>query len=202
MTGFKVPRPIFVYDLECTCWNDRKHRSTDMEIIQIAGVLIAPGLETLWEFNRYVRPGKDPVLSAYCTELTGIDQFTIYNSQGLPWVLGHLDAFIQSRLGSDARTQDIISASWGCFDHKQLHQDCRRYGFTFPFHALHVDVKRMIQTNHHLDRGGLDAVAAWAGLTFDGRQHDALTDAKMTYELMTRFCPIDFNGSTGSQNAG
>mmetsp|Transcript_41653 Transcript_41653/g.71769 ORF Transcript_41653/g.71769 Transcript_41653/m.71769 type:complete len:176 (+) Transcript_41653:103-630(+) len=62
-----------VLDFEATC--DNKFRIRPQEIIEFPTVLIdAYTLEPISEFQTYVRPIHNPTLSAFCTELTGIQQ--------------------------------------------------------------------------------------------------------------------------------
>ncbi|XP_038947536.1 ERI1 exoribonuclease 2 isoform X3 [Rattus norvegicus] len=65
---------LIVVDFESTCWNDGKHHSSP-EIIEFPAVLLntATG-EIESEFHAYVQPQEHPILSEFCTELTGIKQ--------------------------------------------------------------------------------------------------------------------------------
>jgi hypothetical protein len=63
---------ICVYDFECTC-SEEKGALKSQEIIEFPVVIIdvkAKAIKSV--FQTYVKPVLDPVLTPFCTELTGI----------------------------------------------------------------------------------------------------------------------------------
>lgn len=66
-----------VIDFESTCWRDKKGANPSPEIIEFPAVLYDAKRRTMPEgsdFQQYVMPTEQPVLSNFCTELTGITQ--------------------------------------------------------------------------------------------------------------------------------
>jgi 3'-5' exoribonuclease 1 len=64
-----------VVDFEATCWEDQDFKSAESEIIEFPAVLLnAKSLVKEAEFHSYCRPAINPVLSEFCTSLTGITQ--------------------------------------------------------------------------------------------------------------------------------
>ncbi|RXN31734.1 ERI1 exoribonuclease 2 [Labeo rohita] len=64
---------LIVIDFESTCW--REKNSFGQEIIEFPAVLLnVSNGEVESEFHSYVQPQEHPVLSDFCTELTGITQ--------------------------------------------------------------------------------------------------------------------------------
>ena len=64
---------ICVYDFECTCDNKKKLES--QEIIEFPVVIIDVKNKKIKSiFQTYVKPTIEPVLTPFCTELTGITQ--------------------------------------------------------------------------------------------------------------------------------
>jgi 3'-5' exoribonuclease 1 len=59
-----------IVDLEATCWEGRD--SSRNEIIEIGAVLVNEQQEILSEFEQFVRPLMNPVLSEFCKNLTTI----------------------------------------------------------------------------------------------------------------------------------
>ena len=85
---------ICVLDFEATCWPEiQNHSKSMMEIIEFPSVLykitetsnnsvtsnntLTTRSEYVTEFHEYVRPTMCPVLSEFCTQLTGIEQDTV-----------------------------------------------------------------------------------------------------------------------------
>jgi ERI1 exoribonuclease 2 len=68
-----------VIDFESTCWPDKRVQNPSPEVIEFPAVLydaknrIVPD-DPLSIFHGYVMPTEEPILSKFCTELTGIDQ--------------------------------------------------------------------------------------------------------------------------------
>ena len=65
-------------------WHDWSGPNESCEVIQIAAIKLASSfsLDNAQFLNIYVRPSFNPLLSQYCTDLTGINQTTI-ESYGL-----------------------------------------------------------------------------------------------------------------------
>jgi inhibitor of KinA sporulation pathway (predicted exonuclease) len=65
---------LLILDFEATCDKDRSIGSSP-EIIEFPTVILnTKTLQQEGEFQRYVRPTVNPILSKFCTELTGITQ--------------------------------------------------------------------------------------------------------------------------------
>ena len=64
---------IIIFDLEATCW--KSGNKDKMQTIELGAVQLDPStLKIVSEFQRFVKPTIEPVLSAFCKELTGITQ--------------------------------------------------------------------------------------------------------------------------------
>ncbi|KAJ3085268.1 hypothetical protein HK102_000163, partial [Quaeritorhiza haematococci] len=59
-----------------------------------SGVCFTRTGEVVEEFHEYVRPLGNPTLTAFCTELTGIEQTTVDSADPFPDVLGRVEAFL------------------------------------------------------------------------------------------------------------
>ena len=73
------PDELVLYDLEYTAWEGSQERKWSgpneyREIIQIGAIRVSPDLVERDSFLEYVRPVKNPQLSDFITELTGISQ--------------------------------------------------------------------------------------------------------------------------------
>lgn len=73
---------LIIIDFESTCWREKS--SCGQEIIEFPAVLLnVSNGEVESEFHSYVQPQEHPVLSAFCTELTGITQVTLSSCRHL-----------------------------------------------------------------------------------------------------------------------
>jgi inhibitor of KinA sporulation pathway (predicted exonuclease) len=64
-----------IVDVEATCSNDGVVPRHEMEIIEVGAVMQSSRtFEIESEFRTFIRPVRHPVLTDFCTDLTGITQ--------------------------------------------------------------------------------------------------------------------------------
>ncbi|MDF1822196.1 MAG: exonuclease domain-containing protein [Alcanivoracaceae bacterium] len=175
----KAPaRPTFIVDLEATCWDDRLSSSIDdMEIIEIGCVLVTREGTILDEFCTFVRPLDEPLLSAYCTSLTGIHQEEVDKAPSYREAMIALDQWMAGRLG--------IWGSWGNFDQRLFaSMECRHPSRSKFLSIDHVNLKRPWKQTNGTRRTALRAALEHHGLNFIGRPHRGIDDARNIARLM------------------
>ena len=118
-------RYLYCVDLEATCDEVGESESPrplavvpdQMETIEIGLVVIdLETLEIVDEFQRFVRPQINPLLTDFCKELTSIQQADVDNARTYVEVGQELGAFI-------AQYPNAAWASWGDYDARQLGRD-------------------------------------------------------------------------------
>lgn len=62
---------VLIIDLEATCCNQGSVPQQEMETIQIGAVIASLSGEVMGEWSSHVRPIRHPVLTTFCTQLTG-----------------------------------------------------------------------------------------------------------------------------------
>ena len=149
-----------IFDLEATC-DDKGN--WDNETIQIGAVRINDE-ET---FNVYIKPIVNPVLTSFCTALTGITQDKVDGAESFPVVF---TAFLKWA-GPDA-----TFFSWGYYDKNQFKKDCERHGLPFPLFS-HRSLKHEYAQLTKTSRRGMKEVLKREGLELTGNHHDGLDDA-------------------------
>ncbi len=90
-----------------------------MEAIEIGAVLVrANTLEVEAEFETFAKPVRHPMLTPFCTELTGVTQELLADAPAFPEAMAALrQAVLVGRWG-------VVWGSWGLFDDTQLRRDC------------------------------------------------------------------------------
>ncbi|MHA6892370.1 3'-5' exonuclease [Ralstonia pseudosolanacearum] len=162
---------ILVVDLEATC--DENAPSFDMEIIEVGGVWVAPDGIVLDVFQAFVRPVVNPMLTPFCTTLTGIRQADVDSAPAFPAVADSLRAFV-----SRHRQPGSMWTSWGAFDRNQLEKDSKRHGITPPIDLPHVNAKRVFAKTRRIGKEvGMAKACELVGLQLKGTHHRALDDA-------------------------
>lgn len=176
--GRPPERPIFIVDLEATCWDDRLSYEVDeMEIIEIGCVLVTQRGAILDEFSTLVRPQEEPVLSAFCTKLTGIKQEDVDAAPSYREAMCLLDQWMAGRHG--------IWASWGNFDHRLFASMEGRYPTRARFLGMeHLNLKRPWRQTNGTRRTALRAALMHHNLNFVGSPHRGIDDARNIARLM------------------
>ncbi len=160
-----------VIDFEATCWEEEERRG-DQEAIEWGCVRCDASTGAIIdEFRTFVRPTRNPVLSSYCTALTGITQNDVERAPTFPWTLD----MMLDWLGDPS---EVTFCSWGEFDRYLLRASCRFHRVPYPFDDEYVDIKPIFQekiAGRSVDmRRALDMI----GLEHTGILHRALDDAR------------------------
>ncbi|GET88919.1 phosphotransferase, putative [Leishmania tarentolae] len=118
-----APQPFDVYvvlDFEATCKEGK--RIADAEVIEFPMVLVDPRTaEPVAEFQRYVRPVKNPVLSPFCTQLTGITQGMVRDRDPFPVVYCEALQFLaEAGLGDAPPMRSYCIVTCGDWDLKTM----------------------------------------------------------------------------------
>lgn len=201
--GMKSLKPIaqkfgylIVIDFESTCWKDR--RGGDQEIIEFPAVLLntsTGNIET--EFHTYCLPEENPVLSSFCTELTGITQQQVENGIPLFLCLKKFSRWLKQletekklafNSSSDPAAKLCTFVTWSDWDLGIcLHYECQRKQLIMPQPLTSwIDLKATYRKFYKRTPQGLEGALKDVGIEFAGRQHSGLDDAKNTANLAWR----------------
>ncbi|XP_054126788.1 ERI1 exoribonuclease 2 [Melozone crissalis] len=191
---------LIVLDFEATCWGDRDRRGP--EIIEFPAVLLNTSTGAIEsEFHMYVQPQEHPILSEFCTELTGITQnqvdqgvpLNICLSQFMKWIqkiqkekkiMFSTDS--QSNATSEAKACAFVT--WTDWDLGVcLHYECRRKQLRKPdILNSWIDLKATYRAFYNRKPKGLNGALQDLGIVFEGREHSGLDDSRNTARLAWR----------------
>jgi inhibitor of KinA sporulation pathway (predicted exonuclease) len=180
--------------VQATCWDDDKAKQrAETEIIEFPTVLyrvvVSDGGDTdsslvkAGEWRSFVRPVVNPLLSAFCTQLTGITQAQADAAEPLADVLGAHAAWLASAT-EGAPPQDVLFVTCGHWD----------LGTCLPLELRNKPGLRLPSPIYHRWTSVTDAFAsAWgvrsaslsmpdmlslAGLSLEGHHHSGLDDSR------------------------
>ncbi|XP_010127392.1 PREDICTED: ERI1 exoribonuclease 2, partial [Chlamydotis macqueenii] len=157
--------------------------------------------ETESEFHTYVQPQEHPILSEFCTELTGITQnqvdegvpLNICLSQFLKWIQNIekekkiiFSADVLSNSTSEAKPCTFVT--WTDWDLGVcLHYECKRKQLRKPdFLNSWIDLKATYRAFYNRKPKGLSGALQDLGIAFAGREHSGLDDSRNTARLAWR----------------
>ena len=171
----KAPRYLVVVDFECTC--EDQEEPFLHEIIEFPAVLLdlRTGREVR-HFHAFVRPTERPVLSDFCSQLTGISQKTVDEAETLDRVLVKFGAWLDEFAGEDYSLAADCQSDLRHF----LLPECRRKKIRVrDAWRGWVDIGRHLMVLCDLRRpGNLQMKLARVGLTFEGTPHRGIDDAR------------------------
>jgi len=192
-----------VLDFESTCQEGTK--IDPQEIIEFPCLLIrSPDFVLVDQFHEYIRPVAHPVLTKFCTDLTGITQDMIQDKDTFPDVLSRFVSWYNSHHLSPSNSSFVTCGQWDLVT--MLPEQCRYSGQTVPSmldvgsSGEFVNIKLTYQTTTGKYGKGLMAMQNHLGLKFEGRLHSGIDDCRNIWfvmkSLVDRGAELNKNGMT------
>lgn len=159
-----------VFDLEATCWQDRRDAER-MEIIEIGAARLDPvTFDVISTFDTFVRPLNETKLSDFCKELTNIRQEDVDTAPLFPQAFG---AFLDW-IGEG----EVVLCSWGAYDMKQLRMDLKRHGMIEPPQMReHINLKQLFADRFNRKPCGMKRALDSLRIPLTGTHHRGIDDA-------------------------
>ena len=166
-----------IVDLEATCGN--KYENIRNEIIEIGAVKINEQGQMIGEFNEFVKPVLNPVLTKFCTELTSIQQNDVDNAANFKTVLiDFLDW---------ACNDNCIFLSWGNYDKNQFIKDCELHGMSSLWINKHINLKAMYSIKKQKKQCGMERALSFEGISLEGTHHRGIDDARNIAKIFVKY---------------
>lgn len=162
-----------IVDLEATCADDNSIPRRRMEMIEIGAVLLnSQTLQIESEYQTFVKPILNPVLTEFCKSLTSISQQDIEEAPLFPAALKDFQSWFYP-CGS------YRFCSWGDYDRHQFVQDCQLHGVGYPFPGDHLNLKKAFSIKiNSIKKFGMAGALAKLGLELEGVHHRGIDDAR------------------------
>ncbi|NXS07702.1 ERI2 exoribonuclease, partial [Neodrepanis coruscans] len=193
---------LLVLDFEATCWRGREWERRRPEIIEFPAVLLNTSTgEIESEFHKYVQPQEHPILSEFCTELTGITQNQVDEGVPLNICLSEFMKWIQkiqkekkiifstdTQSNFTSETKACTFVTWTDWDLGVcLQYECKRKQLRKP-NILNswIDLKATYEAFYNRKPKGLNGALQDLGIDFVGREHSGLDDSRNTARLAWR----------------
>ncbi|KAJ3122890.1 3'-5' exoribonuclease 1 [Physocladia obscura] len=176
-----------VFDVEATC--EENNRNWTHEIIEFPVVVIgSKTMSVVAEFRSFVKPVLNPTLSPFCTQLTGITQEQVDTAPQFPAVLKSFEAFLSRNDIRPARMAFCTDGPWDIRDF--VRTQCEVSGLRRPSYLVdYIDVRRMFARFYLGKRGkrqNLAGMLTTLGMTFEGREHSGIDDARNIARIVLR----------------
>lgn len=150
-----------------------------MEIIEIGAVLVERDtLQAIDEFQTFIKPTKNPILTDFCKQLTSITQKDVDSAPIFPIAITEFKTWLD-------KYDNFAFCSWGDYDRHQLEQDCALHQQSFPISAPHFNIKKEFSAAQGLKkRYGMAQALELANLPLTGTHHRGIDDARNMVKLM------------------
>jgi inhibitor of KinA sporulation pathway (predicted exonuclease) len=191
-------KTYIIVDLESTCV-ENKDPNFQNEIIEIGAVKVNHKGEVLGEFQAFVKPVRNPILSDFCKELTTITQAEVDAAKSFRYVLPSFLNWCSEEQDAELPMKDMFNnvwfCSWGYYDKSQFRKDCDFHSFVTDWIDNHISLKHQHGAMIGIPRGlGMKAALNKLKIKFEGVQHRALSDAKgITNIFLSLFDKWTFN---------
>ena len=169
-----------IFDFECTCWEERRLDGSlvhSHEIIEFPVVFLnSETLNVDFEFHAYVRPVENPVLTEFCTKLTGITQTVVDEADTLPSVIAQFDHFLSEN--SISKFTPCTDGPWDFTEF--LVKEANRKNINYPKWATKwLDIRRRFEADFKLEKWvGILEMLKILNLEFSGSPHSGIDDAR------------------------
>jgi inhibitor of KinA sporulation pathway (predicted exonuclease) len=163
---------ILVVDIEATCWENNATPPGEInEIIEIGVCLLdTHTFEPSDVRSIFVIP-EHSTISPFCTQLTTITQAMI-DAEGI--------SFSEAcrLLETEYESRNRLWSSWGNYDKRIFHEQCKTMEVGYPFSDHHVNIKKIF-TKLEKEKSllGMPQALEKLGLTLEGTHHRGADDA-------------------------
>lgn len=189
---------VVVIDFEATC-DKNMEKLKPQEIIEFPSVLVDCRQLMLADcFQTYVRPEHHPVLTDFCTHLTGIQQEQVDKGIPLSEAIHSHDKWLEHNGIKDKNFAVLIWSDWDC--KVMLDSECKLKGLDKPqYFNRWINLKVLFQGAFNGRKCNLRKAVEASGLKWAGRAHcgldDAMNTARLAVELMRRGTILTVTGS-------
>eukprot|EP00250_Pteridium_aquilinum_P009720 c18885_g1_i1 orf=115-1539(-) len=193
---------VVVIDFEATC-DKNMEKLKPQEIIEFPAVLVDCRRLTVGDcFQTYVRPVHHPILTTFCTHLTGIQQEQVDKGIPLAEAIYWHDKWLERNGIKNKNFAVLIWSDWDC--KIMLESECKLKGLDKPHYFNRwINLKVLFQGAFNGRKCNLRKAVEVSGLKWTGRAHcgldDAMNTARLALELMRRGTILTVTGSLDSE---
>ncbi|BFY98839.1 hypothetical protein BsWGS_01879 [Bradybaena similaris] len=187
---------IVVIDFEATC--SETNENFVHEIIEFPAVLIDTQNQAVCDvFQRFCKPRLNPLLTEFCTSLTGITQAQVDKAKDFTEVFADFEEWLTlHHLGTEHKFAVLTDGPWDMA--RFLKTQVELSGISFPRWAKQwINLRKAYGAFYGSKRVNLHKMLEDLGMEFQGRPHSGLDDARniaaVTVRLLQDGCVMRVN---------
>jgi len=179
---------LCVLDFEATCWNKRSNLERQ-EIIEFPSVLYELNSKNevifISEFSKYVKPVLEPVLSDFCTELTGITQDKVNEANTIEVVYNEHFQWLKANTRTNS---DIYIITCGAWDLKtMLPKEIKNKKLHYHnVYKSYINIKDEFEYFYKKKAGGMVGMLEYLDIKLEGRHHSGIDDTRNIAKILLR----------------
>jgi 3'-5' exoribonuclease 1 len=162
-----------IFDLEATCWAKEEAKDKQSEVIEIGAVKLDDNLNVVSEFQTFVKPSLNPILSEFCTNLTSIKQVEVDLAPTSKEALTKFYNWL-----SDNGKSKYWLCSWGFYDKKMLNRQCQMNYMATGWLKWHISIKHQYAEINGITPTGMKGILDSLGIELEGTHHRGIDDAR------------------------
>jgi len=166
-----------ILDFEATCVENKT--IINQEIIQFPSILYKYNIDTqelnrISEFNEYVKPVMNPILTEFCTKLTGITQNDVENANIFKIVLRNHYLWLKNF----TQMENIIFITFGDWDLKTMLPNQLKINNNKAHKAYSrwINIKQVFKSVYKYNCSGMMDVLKYLKINHVGRHHNGYDD--------------------------
>lgn len=172
---------FIIYDIEATCWHGQPPGGWQ-EVIEIGALKVNDYGEVVDEYDVFIKPIVNPILSSFCKSLTHITQENVDTASTFDVVIEEFKNWI------NVYEDDYMLGSWGNFDKRILINNCELHKQEDEWLENHMDLKSQYKTMRKLRLPtGLKKTTLYEGFEFTGIHHRAISDAENLAKIFSKY---------------
>jgi len=180
---------LCILDFEATCWKSGLNKD-EMEIIEFPSILYkikekTKTIEFISEFSQYVKPTINPILTKFCTELTGITQETVNASDTFDIVYKNHQQWLSNHIPKHCK---LIFATCGNWDlNTQLPRELKNKKLDkHKYYSKFINVKS--EFNYFYDKNckGMTDMLKKLNIPLEGKHHSGIDDSRNIAKIMIK----------------
>ncbi len=187
-------RYYIILDFEATC--EENNPNFFNEIIEFPSVVLdTQTMKCISEFRTFVKPEKNPILSNFCTTLTGITQEQVNGGVSLKEALLQYDQWIQQLFSKNESIFTFVTC--GNWDLSTvLPKNCKEYGITLAnYFKSFVNIKTVFKQFLNIEPMGMARMLEYLKLELVGKHHSGIDDcrniARIVVKVMEMGCVVN-----------
>jgi inhibitor of KinA sporulation pathway (predicted exonuclease) len=169
---------IIVVDIEATCWENHANPPDEYnEIIEIGVCLLDTRTFEPSDKKSILVIPEHSTISPFCTQLTTITPEMIA-AEGI--------AFKEAceLLQIEYESRNRLWVSWGNYDKRLFHEQCKKMDVGYPFSDHHANLKKVfVKSEKEKSLIGMPQAMEKLGLTLEGTHHRGVDDAWNTARI-------------------